>query len=69
VDAGVGRFQVLNNEIGAADGFSATQSYGVLISSGASDNFMMVGNDLQNNVTGEYSNHGTGVHIVIASNL
>jgi hypothetical protein len=28
-----------------------------------------VGNDLQNNVTGEYSNHGTGVHIVIASNL
>jgi hypothetical protein len=69
VDAGVGRFQVLNNEIGAADGFSATQSYGVLISSGASDNFMIVGNDLQNNVTGEYSNGGTGSHKVIASNL
>jgi Pectate lyase superfamily protein/Periplasmic copper-binding protein (NosD) len=69
VDAGVGRFQVLNNEIGAADGFSATQSYGVVISSGASDNFMLVGNDLQNNVTGEYSNGGTGSHKVIASNL
>jgi uncharacterized protein (DUF2147 family) len=69
VDAGVGRFQILNNEIGAADGFSATQSYGVVISSGASDDFMIVGNDLQNNVTGEYSNGGTGSHIVIASNL
>jgi Pectate lyase superfamily protein len=69
VDAGVGRFQVLNNEIGAADGFSATQSYGVVISTGASDNFMIVGNDLQNNVTGEYSNGGTGAHKVIASNL
>lgn len=69
VDAGVGRFQVLNNEIGAADGFSATQSYGVVVSTGASDNFMIVGNDLQNNVTGEYSNGGTGSHTVIASNL
>jgi hypothetical protein len=69
VDAGVGRFQILGNEVGAADGFSATQSYGVLISSGASDNFMIVGNDLQNNLTGEYSNGGTGSHLVIASNL
>ena len=69
VDAGVGRFQILGNEIGAADGFSATQSYGVVISSGASDNFMIVGNDLQNNVTGEYSNGGTGTHKVIQSNL
>ena len=69
VDAGVGRFQVLNNQIGAADGFSATQSYGVLISSGASDNFMIVGNDLQNNVSGEYSNGGTGAHKVVANNL
>jgi hypothetical protein len=69
VDAGVGRFQILDNEIGAADGFTATQSYGVVVSSGASDNFMIVGNDLQNNVTGEYSNGGTGSHTVIASNL
>jgi hypothetical protein len=69
VDAGVGNFQILNNQIGAADGFSATQSYGVVISAGASDDFMIVGNDLQNNVTGEYSNGGTGSHTVIASNL
>jgi hypothetical protein len=69
VDAGVGRFQILNNEIGAADGFGTTQSYGVQISTGSSDNFMIVGNDLQNNVTGEYSNGGTGTHTVILSNL
>lgn len=69
VDAGVGRFQILDNEIGAADGFGATQSYGVVIASGASDNFMLVGNDLQNNVSGEYSNGGRGSHQVIASNL
>jgi hypothetical protein len=69
VAAGVGRFQILNNEIGAADGFSSTQSYGVLINTGSSDNFMIVGNDLQNNTTGEYVNGGTGTHKVIASNL
>lgn len=69
VAAGVGRFQILNNEIGAADGFGSTQSYGVLINSGSSDNFMIVGNDLQNNMTGEYTNGGTGVHTVIQSNL
>lgn len=69
VAAGVGRFQILGNEIGAADGFGATQSYGVLISSGPSDNFMIVANDLQNNLSGEYSNGGTGIHVVIQSNL
>lgn len=69
VAAGVGRFQILNNEIGAADSFGSTQSYGVLISSGASDDFMIVGNDLQNNVSGEFSNGGTGTHTVIQSNL
>jgi hypothetical protein len=69
VAAGVGRFQILGNEIGAADGFSSTQSYGVLINRGSSDNFMIVGNDLQNNLTAEYSNGGTGSHTVIASNL
>jgi hypothetical protein len=30
---------------------------------------MIVGNDLQNNLTAEYSNGGTGSHTVIASNL
>jgi hypothetical protein len=69
VDAGVGRFQILNDQIGAADGFGATQSYGVVIATGASDDFMIVGNDLQNNVTGEYSDGGTGSHTVIANNL
>ena len=69
IDAGVGRFQITDNEIGAADGFGATQSYGIVISSGASDNFMMVGNDLQNNVTGELSNGATGTHTVVANNL
>jgi len=69
VAAGVGRFQILDNQIGATDGFGSTQSYGVLINTGSSDNFMIVGNDLQNNITGEYANGGTGVHTVIASNL
>jgi hypothetical protein len=69
VSAGVGQFQILDNEIGEADGFGATQSYGVAIASGASDDFMIVGNNLQNNVSGELSNGGTGSHVVIANNL
>ncbi|MFZ0500583.1 MAG: glycosyl hydrolase family 28-related protein [Steroidobacteraceae bacterium] len=69
VAAGVGRFQILGNEIGAADGFGSTQSYGVLINGGSSDNFMIVGNDLQNNMTGEYRNGGSGIHALIKDNL
>ena len=69
VSVGVGQFQILDNEIGEADGFGATQSYGIVIGSGASDNFMIVGNDLQNNASGELVNGATGSHVVIASNL
>ncbi|HET9108587.1 MAG TPA: right-handed parallel beta-helix repeat-containing protein [Steroidobacteraceae bacterium] len=69
VSAGAGQFQIEDNEIGEADGFGNTQSYGILISSGASDNFTIAGNHLQNNVNGELSNGGTGSHVVIANNL
>lgn len=69
VAAGVGQFQILDNEVGEADGFGATQSYGIAIGSGASDNFMIVGNDLQNNASGPLANAGTGRDVVIANNL
>lgn len=69
VASGVGQFQILNNVIGESDGFGNTQSYGILINSGSSDNFTILGNDLQNNVSGELSNGGSGAHVVIASNL
>ena len=69
ISAGVGQFQILDNEIGEADGFGATQSYGIAIASGTSDNFMILGNDLQNNTSGEFSNGATGSHVVIGNNL
>lgn len=69
VSAGVHQFQLGDNVIGGADGFGTTQSYGILISAGPSDNIMIVGNDLQNNLSGELANGATGAHVVTASNL
>ena len=69
IAAGVGGFQILNNAIGANDSFGNTQSYAIVIAAGATDNYMIIGNVLQNNVTGEISNGATGTHDVVTNNL
>ncbi len=69
VAAGVSDFQISGNMIGQADGFGNFQGYAVQIAPGASDNYMIVANELRRNLTGGLQNGATGVNKVIANNL
>ncbi|RYD63870.1 MAG: hypothetical protein EOP58_10650 [Sphingomonadales bacterium] len=69
IAAGVSDFQIMGNMIGTADGFRDTQGYGVYIAPGASDNYMIVANELRRNQAGGLENGATGAHKVVANNL
>jgi hypothetical protein len=69
IAAGVSGFQILGNMIGAADGFANSQSYGVLVAPGGTDNYMISGNAMWKNVSGGLRNGATGTHNVVANNL
>jgi len=69
IAAGVSDFQILGNTIGSADGFGNSQSYGVIVAPGASDNYMISGNAMRKNMSGEMRNGATGGNKVVADNL
>ncbi|NML07824.1 right-handed parallel beta-helix repeat-containing protein [Sphingomonas sp. G-3-2-10] len=69
VSAGVSDFQILGNMIGTADGFANTQAYGIYIAPGASDNYMIVANEVRRNLSGGLQNGATGANKVVANNL
>lgn len=69
IEANVSNFQILDNVIGAADGFSNSQSYGVVIAPGSSDDYMIVANDLHGNARGGLRDDASGTHAVTANNL
>lgn len=69
VTGGIGNFQILNNKIGPADGFSNLQSYAVVVAAGASDYYVMTGNDTHGNVTGGVQDGGSGTHKLTSPNL
>lgn len=72
VDAGVSKWQINGGVFGPADGSPVdlnTQSYGIQVAAGASDNYSIVGAYIPVNATGSLSDAGTGTHKVIANNL
>lgn len=69
VAAGVSDFQIMGNMIGQADGFGNHQAYGIRIAPGATDNYMIVGNEMRRNLAGGLENGATGANKVVANNL
>jgi hypothetical protein len=69
ISAGVGSFSLVNNRIGAEDGYLTTQGYGILINTGASTNYKVVANDVRGNVNGGISDGGSGSVKTVHSNL
>lgn len=69
IGAGVSAFQILDNVIGSADRFGNTQSYAITIAPGASDHYMIVGNDLHDNAAGGLLDQAKSDHAVTANNL
>jgi len=69
VEANAKDFQIIGNMIGGVDGFGNYQSFGVQIADGASDNYMIVANDMRRNLSGGIRNGATGASKVIANNM
>lgn len=74
VAAGVSHFTIESNFIGGPLGgigniTSNLQNYGVFVSTGASDFYNILGNDLTGNVGGALSNGATGTTYFVANNL
>jgi len=69
VAAGVSQFDIRNSRSGQAAGFGNTQGWGLLINAGASNNYVVVGNDLTGNATGGFSDGGTGTSKQTSGNL
>lgn len=70
--AGVSKWSVLGGIFGPSQGNpgdSNTQSYGIQVSPGASDNYSIVGAYIPLNMVGSLRDDGTGTHKVIANNL
>lgn len=70
IAANASRFSITNNRIGDIVGVSGNpQGYGVLISSGTSDNFIVANNNLNGNTSGAISDASTGTTKFVANNV
>jgi hypothetical protein len=68
VAANVGKFQLVGNAIGTGSGHAANAN-GVVIAAGASDQYVIVGNDLSGNTGAALTDGGTGTNKRIEGNL
>lgn len=69
VASGVSGFSITASRSGQQANFSNTQSRGILVNPGASDNYLIVGNDLRGNVNASLLDLGTGTTKTIGYNL
>ena len=74
VAGGTGRFQIVGNTVGACSipnqqGGANGQSWGVLVIPGASDQYLIEGNNLLYNQAGGVLDQGTGTNKVVCNNL
>lgn len=72
VDAGVSKWVVTGGVYGPSEGLPTsanTQSYGIAIAAGASDDYIITGAYIPMNMTGALIDQGAGVKKIIANNL
>lgn len=70
VAGGVSEFSVKGCRIGGGYGQGNTQGYAIHLDSGASDHYIILGNDCHgNNNTPKINDNGTGVNKIVANNL
>jgi hypothetical protein len=69
ISGGVDAFQITNSRSGQQAGFANTQSRGILINPGASDDYIVTNNDVRLNVSAGIYDGGTGGNKVVRGNL
>jgi hypothetical protein len=67
--AGTGGFRVNGGLYGPSSGWAASEGYGILIATGASDGYAIQGATFINELSGKLSDGGTGMRKVIKDNL
>lgn len=69
VKPGVSKFKISGIRSGQSIGRTNSQARGILVETGASNNYMIVNNDLTNNMTSGITDNGTGLNKVVNNNL
>lgn len=69
ISMSISNFMVTSCRTGAAAGFGATQKYGILVNTGAFNNYIITNNNTQGNATGGIQDNGTGGTKVVTNNL
>ena len=69
VAANIEKFAIRGVKAGQASGMPATQRYGIVVEPGTSNNYEIIGNDLQGNVTSGIYDGGTGTAKIVKDNL
>lgn len=69
VGAGVGYFSLIGNRIGQMGPYANTQKYGIAVTAGSSNFYMITNNNTQGNGTGGINDGGTGGTKVVTNNL
>lgn len=69
IGAGVSDFTIMGMDNGDGFGFGASQGYGIVVQSGASNNYIVTANRNVGNVTGTVLDLGSGTNKVVANNL
>jgi hypothetical protein len=69
VAAGAGGFRVNGGLYGPSSGWAASAGYGILIATGASDDYMIHGATFIDELSGKLSDGGTGLNRVVKDNL
>ena len=68
VAAGVSNWSITGATIGSNSGYLGNGGYGISVAAGASDNYRIVGNNMNGNVTGAIYDLGTGTNKSVFSN-
>lgn len=69
IGAAVSSFSIIGIDSGAYAGLSGNGNWGILIASGASDNYIIQSNKLFGNTSGSISDSGTGLNKRVSNNL
>lgn len=69
IAANIGGFQLTGNRCGAVASFGNFQKYGIEVSAGTSDNYLIFGNDCRTNATGGLIDGGSGTQKQVFGNF
>ena len=69
IGGGISGFSITNSHSGQQAQFGNTQSRGIIVNPGSSNNYVLMGNDVRGNINNSIYDGGTGTNKIIKGNL